>query len=592
MLVLSFKVESQNSVTNVVNLHETFNSTGNNLKGSSGEISYSIGQVFYTMIDEPIDKAGQGVQFDYVDQTVWDGLSWDNGVPTSSMDAFIIGNYDLSENLSASSLTVSNNATVVIPSGFNVNLNEEIKIDSGNFTLKNNSNLIQNFDSTNFGNINVERESSKLFLFDYTLWSSPVKNENYFLLDFSPLTSSIRFYDYNTSTNLYKVIPNPSTTPFALGKGYLIQNPNDGSPSGSTKYLGFFKGVPNNGTTIITLSNDGPGKRFNLVGNPYPSTIIMEQFVDDNSMNISPALYFWRKTNGSRGGAYCTWAGGIFVTNNETEVSDPQGIIQTAQGFFVEALESANTVVFNNRQRIADNKNKFFKKEPIERNTIWLNATNTAGDFTQMAVSYATNATVGLDLYDGKYFNDGPIALNSFLENTAYVIQGRPLPFDASDEVPLSFNATKSGEYSIAIDHVDGFFSSLSEIYLEDKDNGKQTNLKLGSYNFTATSGTTTSRFLLKYQKSLGTEIPKLDENNVIVFQNQGKINVASKVAAINNVKIYGLNGRLLLEYPRLNTLEASLDSSKFGAQVLIVKIMLEDNKLISKKIINQNSRR
>lgn len=591
-MVLSFKVKSQNSMENVVNLHETFNSTGNNLKGSSGEISYSIGQVFYTMIDQPVDKAGQGVQFDYVDQTVWDGLSWDNGVPTGSMDAFIIGNYNLSENLSASSLTVSNNAIAIIPSGFNVNLNEEIKVHSGSFTLKNNSNLIQNFESTNLGSINVERESSKLFLFDYTLWSSPVKNENYFLHDFSPLTSSIRFYDYNTSTNLYKVIPNPSTTPFALGKGYLIQNPNDGSPSGSTKYLGLFKGVPNNGTAIITLSNDGPGKRFNLVGNPYPSPIIMEQFVDDNSMNISPALYFWRKTNGSRGGAYCTWAGGIFVTNNETEVSDPQGIIQTAQGFFVEALELANTVVFNNRQRIADNKNKFFKKETVERNTIWLNATNTAGDFTQMAVSYTTNATVGLDLYDGKYFNDGPIALNSFLENTAYVIQGRPLPFDASDEVPLSFNATKSGEYSIAIDHVDGFFSSLSEIYLEDKDNGKQTNLKLGPYNFTATSGTTTSRFLLKYQKSLGTEIPKLDENNVIVFQNQGKINVASKVAAINNVKIYGLNGRLLLEYPRLNTLEASLDSSKFGAQVLIVKIMLEDNKLISKKIINQNSRR
>jgi hypothetical protein len=592
-LVFSFKVKSQNSVPNPVNLHETFNSTGNNLQGSSGQISYSIGQVFYTVIGQSVNKASQGVQFDYVDQTVWNGSNWDNGVPTSSMDAFIIGTYDVSDNINASSLTVTNNSTTVIPSGFNVKLNEEININSGSFTLKNNSNLIQIFESTNSGNINVDRESSKLFLFDYTLWSSPVKNETSYLQAFSPSTSSIRFYDYNTSTNLYKVIPNPSTTSFALGQGYLIQNPNDGSPSGSTKYLGMFKGVPNNGTIAITLLNEGPGKRFNLVGNPYPSTIIMEQFINDNSTNVTPALYFWRKTNGSRGGAYCTWAGGIFVTNNETEVADPKGIIQTGQGFFVEALESSGTVVFNNGQRIADNSNQFFKSKAVERNTIWLNATNTAGDFTQMAIGYTTNATIGVDSYDGKYFNDGPIALNSVLDNTNYVIQGRPLPFDSSDEVQLSFNATKSGEYTIAIDHVDGIFSSMPGILLKDNLNGTVSNLKLSPYKFTAPSGATNSRFSLKYQSlSLVNEVlsPSVVENSILVFQNREKINISSNSSNIKDVKFFDLNGRLLFENAKLNSKETSCNSSKFGSQVLLVKIRLDDDKLITKKIIVQNS--
>jgi hypothetical protein len=351
-----------------------------------------------------------------------------------------------------------------------------------------------------------------------------------------------------------------------------------------------FTGVPNNGIITITTANDGSGKRFNLVGNPYPSPVNIAQFIADNSANITPTLYFWRKTNGSGGGAYCTWAGGIFVSNNEPEAFDPKGIIQTGQGFFVEALGSATTVVFNNGQRIADNANQFFKTKAVERNTIWLNATNMAGAFAQMAVSYTTNATIGVDSFDGKYFNDGAIALNSFLDNTDYVIQGRPVPFDGSDVVPLSFKATSPGDYTIALDHVDGLFTNLQEIILKDNDKGIETNLKLGSYNFTAAAGASNSRFSLKYQKTLGIEIPTLDENGILVYQNQGKINVISKVSTIKNVKIYDIKGRLLFENAKINAKETSFDSLKFADQVLIVKIRLDDDKLINKKIINQNS--
>jgi len=589
-LVFSFKVSSQTTPANSVNLHETINATGNNLAGSSGTISYSIGQVFYSNVGQPVINMSQGVQRDYVDQTIWNGSNWDNGVPTNETDAFISGNYNVSENITASSLTVDNNAMVVIPSGFNVNLNEAITVNSGSLTLNNNANLIQRFEATNIGNINIERQSSKLFRLDYTLWSSPVKNETSFLQPFSPSTSTNRFYSYNTSTNFYNVIADPSTTPFALGKGYLIRMPNDASQTIRTNYLGVFAGVPNNGVITIALANEGPGRGFNLVGNPYPSPINIAQFVADNSANITPTLYFWRKTNGSGGGAYCTWTGGIFVSNNEPEAFDPGGVIQTAQGFFVEALGSSTSVIFKNGQRIANNANQFFKAKPIERNTIWLNATNTAGAFAQMAVSYTTNATIGVDSFDGKYFNDGVIALNSILEDTNYVIQGRPLPFDGSDVVPLSFKATNPGDYSIAIDHVEGLFSSLQEIILKDNDNGIETNLKSGPYNFTASAGAANSRFSLKYQKTLGIEIPNLDENGILVYQNKGKINVISKISSIKNIKIYDIKGRLLFENAKINAKETSFDSLKFADQVLIAKIKLDDDKLISKKIINQNS--
>ncbi|HRA71383.1 MAG TPA: T9SS sorting signal type C domain-containing protein [Flavobacterium sp.] len=522
-----------------------------------------------------------------ISTTTWNGSTWDNGAPTSTTSAIISGNYNVSEDINACSLTVNNNAVVTIPSGYNVTLNGAITVDSGSFTLNDIANLIQLTDVANSGNITVNRNSAALLRLDYTLWSSPVTNDSLYLQAFSPATNTNRFYNYSTLTNLYTAIASPSTTKFGLGQGYLIRMPNDASSTVRTNYLGVFTGVPNNGNIPISMINGGEGKRFNLIGNPYPSPVNVAQFVADNAANITGTLYFWRKTNNAESPSYCTMVAGTFIWNGESQVEDPKGIIQSGQGFFVEALNSATTVVFNNGQRTAVNTNQFFKTKAIERNTIWLNATNTTGAFSQMAVGYITDATLGVDEFDGKHYNDGAIALNSFLDNTDYVIQGRPLPFDGADVVPLSFKATNAGDYTIAIDHVDGLFTSSQDIILKDSDNGIETNLKLNSYTFSAPAGRTNSRFSLKYQKTLGIATATFDENSVVVFQNQGKINIKLNVSSIDNVKLYDIRGRLLVEKTKVNANETSIESSKYANQVLIVKITSTDDKVLSKKIVN-----
>ena len=522
-----------------------------------------------------------------IESTTWNGTTWSNGTPTSTKAAIIAGNYSVAANINACTLNVNNNAVVSIPSGYNVTLNGAITVSSGSFTLNNNANLIQTSNVANSGNIIVKRNSSALMRLDYTAWSSPVTNNtSLFLQSFSPATSSNRFYNYDTSTNQYTVIANPSTTNFALGKGYLIRISNT-HPTTPTVWNGSFTGVPNNGIIPITMTNLGIGKRFNLVGNPYPSPVSMAQFVADNNTKITGTLYFWRKTNGLTNPTYCTWVNGVFTSNGGAQVVNPNGIIQTGQGFFVEALNSATTVTFNNGQRIANNANQFFKTKEIERSTIWLNATNSIGNFSQMAVSYVTNATQGVDDFDGKYYNDGAIALNSILDNTDYVIQGRALPFDGTDEVPLSFKATNAGEYSIAIDHVEGLFSGNQDIILKDNETGIETNLKTGNYTFTTQAGATSTRFSLKYQKTLGINNPVFDENSILVFKNNGSIHIKSNGSAINNVKLFDIRGRLILEKTNVNANETSIESAKYANEVLIVQITSEDNKLVNKKVAN-----
>ena len=585
MLIFSVKVIGQNEQSYVI--MQTINTTGNDAIGSSGTVTYSIGQVFYTYIWGPVYNVSQGIQDgqDEILTTTWNGTSWSNGIPTTKTNAIISGDYNVSSNIDALSLTINNNAIVTIPSGYYVTLNGPITVSSGIFTLNNDASLIQSSNVINSGNITVNRNSSNLLRLDYTLWSSPVSNNSYYLQTFSPGTSINRFYNYNSLTNLYNTVPNPSETNFTTGQGYLIRMPNDASSTIRTNYYGTFTGVPNNGTIHVTMINGGDGKRFNLVGNPYPSPISLTKFVTDNSFNITGTLYFWRKTNNAGSPSYCTWAGGTFITNGESQVVNPNDIIQTGQGFFVEALSSSTTVTFNNEQRTSTKTNQFFKTKTIERNTIWINVTNTEGAFSQMAVGYITNASSDVDEYDGKYYNDGVIALNSFLDNTDYVIQGRSLPFDGTDEVPLSFKVTNSGNYTIAIDHVDGLFSYSQDIILKDNVNGTETNLKINSYNFTSISGTTNTRFSLIYQKTLGITTP-LNENSLVFYKKNKNIFIKSNGSPIDNIKIFDIGGRLLLEKTKLGKDETIIEISKYVGQVLIFKIVSKEQSVVIKKIV------
>jgi hypothetical protein len=325
-----------------------------------------------------------------------------------------------------------------------------------------------------------------------------------------------------------------------------------------------------------------------MVGNPYPSTINAETFLAANTANIESTLYFWRKTNGASGSAYATYTLGGATTSTPTSAA-PNGTIQIGQGFFVKA-KNAVTVpsFFTNAMRVANNTNQFFKTKAIENNRIWLNMTNTSGVFSQMLVGYMTNATQGVDTgMDGKYINDSPIALTSNINNEEYTIQFRSLPFDSNDVVPLNFKTDLDGEYSIGIDHVDGIFAGSQEIILVDNTTQVQTDLKTKAYTFTAKAGIDNTRFSLKYQKTLKVETNKFNDNSVTVSKNKGMLFINSAAIAIDNIKVYTIEGKLVAELKNVNANTGVIKDLKAAHQVLIVKIVGENNNCVTKKVVN-----
>ncbi len=516
----------------------------------------------------------------------WNGTAWSNSTgPDSDIEAVIDGTYTTTANdvFSAKTLTVNSGKSFTINTGHNITVAGAVT-NGGTLTIANNANLVQtDVAATNTGSITVNRNSANIQLYDYTLWSSPVTNANQFLTTFSPSTLATRFYTYNFTDNLYNVVSNPAGTTFDIAKGYLIRAPNTWTAGASAApFSGTFTGVPNNGTIPVTLNYTDAARSYNLVGNPYPSTIDAETFLTVNSSSIENALYFWRKTNGASGSAYATYTLGGATTSTPTSAA-PNGTIQVGQGFFVKA-KSATTLNFTNAMRLTSASTQFFRTtSEIERNRIWLNLTNTSGVFSQMLVGYMTDATLDVDSLDGKYINDSPFALTSLINSEEYTIQGKPLPFDTNDTVPLGFKTNAAGNYTIGIDHVDGLFSNGQTIYLKDNLVNTTYNLSSGDYSFASDAGTYNSRFEIVYQSALA--LPTFTANNVIVYSHNGEITINSGKTPMNQVRIFDVRGRLLAEKNHINATETKLT---VGAQnqVLLVKIGATKGSEVTKKII------
>ena len=548
------------------------------------DTSLTPGQSYtYTLYSENNSYYSSGISFTGVTSVTWNGSSWSNSSgPTSSIEAIINGDYSTTTNgvFSAKTLTVNATRSITINSGNTITVAGAIT-DNGNLVVQNNASLLQtDVSATNSGSIIVNRNSANIQLYDYTLWSSPVAGQK--LKAFSPDTLDARFYTYNSDTNQYNMVSDPATTDFAPATGYLIRAPDDWTAGATAApYSGTFTGVPNNGTINLTGLTSS---KFYAVGNPYPSTISASLFLSGNTTDGT--LYFWRKTNNSANTSYATYTtlGGVANSGGNSAIV-PDGTIQVGQGFIVKTGASSTALNFTNAMRTSSNTSPFLRTTE-DRSRFWLNLTNNSGIFSQMLVGYMAEATSGIDnAIDGRYFNDSPIALTSLINGEEYTIQGRALPFNTNDVVPLNFKTDIAGNYTIAIDHVDGFFSTGQPIYLKDNLLNTVTNLSTGSYSFASAIGTFNSRFELVYQSVLEVNTSEFSPNSVIAYSENAEININTGKTLIDQIRVYDLQGRLLVEKKQINATETKITTSASN-QVLLLEITATTGTKVIKKII------
>ena len=559
-----------------------------------------------------------------------------NGVPTANNCVVI---FDNDVNITGTNytgyglnLTVKPTGNLNIASSNSSIITDIVNVEAGGvLEIENDASLVQINNVTNTGNIVYKRTAPSIRGFDYVYWSSPVVNQNIGTIYTSPV-SGLKYQWNPTVANGNGGQGNWETASGNMlrAKGYIVRgSSNYGMPA--TNIDATFTGVPHNGNIPFTISrgsytgapyNGTNGiqitninDNYNLIGNPYPSAIDAEEFLAANTYhattNPTGVIYgnvkLWTHgyqpaaiVNPFYGSFAYNYNANDYVTLNYLGASDPIGasnIIKSGQAFFVQMVDGTTgtgNVNFSNSMRLDASNNPynnsgFFRNanSSSEKHRIWLDLIDANNIASGTLVGYATDATYGFDtFFDAQAAVPGFMKIYSLIGNDVYDIQGRSLPFDQNDQVPLGATFVEAGNYTIALNTIDGLFlDSTQNIFLEDKLTNNIHNLKTTPYSFTASVGTFHDRFVLRYTNTvLGNENFE-NNNNVTVFTN-ANININSSVETIRSVQIFDLLGRDIAKFDNINNRSFTIQNVKPTQSTLLVKVTLSNGTVVSKKTI------
>ncbi|MFH6972330.1 Ig-like domain-containing protein [Flavobacterium petrolei] len=546
----------------------------------------------------------EAVEIDSLQETVWNG-AWSNGLPNSDKKLIFTANYNQTTDLVACSCEVKS-GNVTVSSGKTMTLTNELKVSGGIMKFENNASLVQiNEDPTiNSGNITYQRETvTSVDKFDFTYWSSPVSGQT--LYNTSPNTLADKYFSFDAVNNNW-IQENSLTKVMEPGIGYIIRGPqNNYAPNPIGTYRANFIGEPNNGTIPVEILVTDASY---LLGNPYPSALDADLFLQDNDGVIDGTLYFWtHNTDIAPSGSNYIYDSDDYASYNllggvgTAAASDvnpvptiPAGEIASGQGFFASSI-ALGTLNFTNTMRLGGSTNSQFfrsnskskKNASFDKNRLWLNFSNTEGAFKQTLIGYATGATNEYErTFDGISFDGNTfVDFYSILEDKNFVIQGRALPFLQSDEVPLGYKTTIKGNFTITIFQTDGFFTAQN-VFLEDKMLGVIHNLKEASYNFTTEKGVFNERFVLRYtDKTLVTGDFESEDKTIVVFKEKNELKIKSEFETMKRVTIFDLLGKKVFEETLKDVNEFRTSNIILKNQIVIVKVVLTNGQVIAKKV-------
>ncbi|WP_412464499.1 LamG-like jellyroll fold domain-containing protein [Flavobacterium mekongense] len=551
-------------------------------------------------------------------------------------------------------LVVANN-TYAVTNDTRVEITHYLKLN-GKIDLVGRSQLIQiinsDLDPSSSGSLERDQQgqSNK---FNYNYWSSPVgainssaNNQGYTLSNIlkdgttltpqtlnwtsgvnasatSPITLSkywiFKFQDFANGTANWSYVGNTGT--ILPGQGFTLKG--SGAATANQNYT--FVGKPNNGTiTSSVLPNN-----LNLTGNPYPSAIDANKFIDDNATSITGTLYFWEhySTNNSHAsqdyqGGYATYTktGGTApvapsgISGLGSSSKKPKRYIPVGQGFFVKGSATGGTITYKNSQRSFIKENSASSYTLFRSSTPITNSGNEEdnGDtenqeelFMKIRLGYDSadqyhrETLIGfMNQYGSSNYDNGYDGVSmETLSNDMYFISGSYKLniladgyFNAINNYPLGVKNATQGNVRFSIDELENTEESLP-IYLYDNVTNTHNNLREQAYVVNLPAGTFENRFSLRFSTgaALSTQDNLWNGLQITHAQNTQVVTIKNNALQLNisGVELYNLLGQKINTWSLENQSqeEINLKVNQASSGTYLVKVITNKGNL-TKKIV------
>jgi len=338
-----------------------------------------------------------------------------------------------------------------------------------------------------------------------------------------------------------------------------------------------FSGFINTGTYNIPVSSENTDafeyQGWNLIGNPYPSSI------DFESITISPDInynfYIYNSDNKNfeiyqQGGVSLNGADQYILPNQaffiKTDANTTFDIDNTSRIHYFENAKNSN--IISNVLKLQVTGNSLSDETAV----LFNNEATNLFDYQFDAVKFINPNSESPNLYTIISEDNTPLAINTLKHETSNPV------------IPLYFESGSSGDYIINVSEF--LFDEGISVSLKDMLDNNTYDLETHpSYNFTYQEGDDPYRFQLIFNGIIN--IDDLDiENDINIFSYDNNIFINSEYENAN-VKIYNLKGQLLLE-KQLSNIGLNTINVNFPQSVYLVKVITKDKTLCKKIVLSK----
>jgi hypothetical protein len=406
----------------------------------------------------------------------------------------------------------------------------------------------------------------------------------------NPTTTTQKLFGpFNNSTGVYENwdTATDGATTLAQGKGYRAAH--------ATGNEILFTGSPVSPAVDVpvsitdeTATGTGNFKRWNLIGNPFPSYLDFAAFFTENSSQLDAGAFqaiYGYDADDVDGSNYTIW--NAFNTTDK---------ITPGQGFFVRAKTGGGTITFKPAMRTTGTSDDFIVGRLTTPNFVLSefflsNGTNNY----DTKIYFAEGQTRGLDPgYDAAAFGGSSIGIYTNLveDNVGVEFAVQALPYNDFNDVvvPLGINGDAGVQLTLGIDVTTTNIPSNINVYLEDNVENTWTLLNSGDFIFTPpTEISGVGRFYLHFSSTtLSTNDNLLNGLSIYTDESSKTVVVKGQLNTDTRAVIYDMQGRLVLKQElESSSTTNTIDVSALNAGIYIVELENNSQSRAQKVIIN-----